>query len=91
MSVEGHESAVLRKGITAAEARVIEALLGGAGIPVLLTGGSLALTDEYSQARRALGPPDIKVEVPKDRLADAQRLLEEAHQVGEALDEMDEA
>jgi hypothetical protein len=67
---------------TPAEAQVVAALLRAAGIPVYVAGRRL--TDEFAVSQAAMGLAQVDVQVPGDRLEEAQALLEQARREGRA-------
>ena len=67
------------------EARVIAAVLEAAGIPASTPDGLLA--DEFATSQRLMNLQNVRVLVPRARLADAEAALLEARTVGEGLDD----
>lgn len=67
------------------EARVIAAVLEAAGIPASTPDGLLA--DEFATSQRLMNLQNVRVLVPRARLADAEAALREARAVGEGLDD----
>lgn len=67
---------------SAAEAQVIAAVLSAAGIPVFV-GGS-ALQDEFAVSQRLLNVQQVRVQVRRDQVAQAQEALQAARSVAAA-------
>jgi hypothetical protein len=88
-STDHPELVVFREARNPFEARIIAAVLEDAGIPVFVAGGMLA--DEFALSQRMMNLQSVAVQVPKDRLADAEQALAAARAGGEALvqDEVD--
>lgn len=83
------EWVVLTKAGSAAEARVIEAVLGAAGIPALVEGDTLM--DEWAMSQRLMGQIGSDVKVPSSQLEAAQEALEMARASGVGLARMTDA
>lgn len=62
------------------EARVIAAVLESAGIPTVLPDGMLA--DEFASSQRLMNLQNVRVLVPRARLAEAEEVLKEARRIG---------
>lgn len=66
------------------EARVIAAVLESAGIPTVLPDGMLA--DEFASSQRLMNLQNVRVLVPRARLAEAEEVLKEARRIGAELE-----
>lgn len=62
------------------EARIIQALLRGAGIPAIVEGE--ALMDEWAATQRLLGRVGCAVKVPASARDEAERVIAEARAIG---------
>jgi hypothetical protein len=69
---------------TPAEAQVVAALLRAAGILVYV--GGRRLSDEFAVSQATMGLAQVDVQVPADRLEEAQALLEQARREGGGSD-----
>lgn len=83
------EWVVLTTAGSAAEARVIEAVLGAAGIPALVEGDTLM--DEWAMSQRLMGRIGSEVKVPSSQLEAAREALEVARASGVGLARMTDA
>ncbi len=70
------------------EARVIQAVLRAAGIPAVIEGDSLM--DEWAVSQKIMGRIGSEVKVPASAVAEAERVLEEAHAAGIELSQLPE-
>ncbi len=74
---------------TPLEAQLIAGILESEGIPVYVAGS--LLQDEFAMSQAVLGLSATRIEVPRERLDDARRVLEEAHHLGELFSDGDDA
>lgn len=67
------------------EAQVIAGVLQEAGIPTYVSGS--LLTDEFALSQQLMGLQNATVQVPKDRLQDAETAIAEAKAAGKKMTE----
>lgn len=68
---------------SAFEARIVVAVLGDAGIPAYAPGG--LLLDEFAMSQQLMNLQGVAVQVPADRLQEAQEALAAAKATGESM------
>lgn len=76
---------VFRSVGTESEAKVIQALLAGAGIPAVVEGGMLM--DEWAVSQRALGSLGVEVKIPASAVDEAESIIVQARAAGAEMGE----
>ncbi|MEQ8765718.1 MAG: DUF2007 domain-containing protein [Planctomycetota bacterium] len=80
-----NEEVVIHRARTPFEAKILQALLEDAGIPVRVSGTEAM--DEFSISQRGMNLTNVEVRVLADRAQDAQEIIDAAREAGTSLED----